>query len=261
MLQTDDQKLKHIFNLDQNIRQTIDSLMAANAPSEKLMLSYQKMAEQDSYNQKIALPILDRYLTGEITLSEESLYALYYIIQHADGDIQVKYQDFIKKLFDKQIISNVEYGMFADRMNVRQNKAQLFGFQCYMDAYIKDKFLYPLSTSAKENRAELDMEDSNYSDLFSGEYAPLFVSPSEYVIFGHVLRQTGKSGEYNGIFAEVSVGNIKILTNHVGFYAIKLNKEDVPTNIDFSINGKQYSRPIQNKADTDWEIINVLILQ
>jgi len=259
--QTNDQILKHILDADQNIRQTLDSLQTDNASMEQVMSIYQEMARQDLDNQRIAFPILNIYLAGEINLSKESLYALYFIIQHADGDAQMKYQGFIKTLFDKQIISNIEYGMFVDRLNVRQNKMQLFGFQCYMNIYTQDRFLYPISSKAEERRAEIGLEDNDFDDFFSGEYAPLYILPSEYVIFGHALRQTGQNGKFKGISAEVSVGQIKVSTNDIGFYAIKLNKDDVPESLNFIIEGKQYPQRIHNVSGANWEIIDFMITQ
>lgn len=259
--QTNDQILKCLYDADQKIRLTFDSLQTAKASKEELMLILGEMGRVDFENQRIAFPILNTYLTGEINLLDESLNALYYIVQHADGEAQMKYQGFIKILFDKQIISNTEYGWFIDRLNVRQKKAQPFGFQSYTNAYTMDTFLYPISSETDELRAKIGMENPDYGESFSGEYAPIYMSSSEYVIFGHALCETQGDGVWKGIVAEVSVGEIKVLTNDIGFYAIKLNRNDVPKNINFIIEGKLYSQCIHNVPEANWEIIDLFIMQ
>ena len=182
-----DSILKNVLNEDQSIRKKIDSIQQKGVDNlDALIPLYKNMAIQDIENQRIAFPILEKYLAEEIALSHNSLSALYYVIQHADGADQEKYKHFIDIIFRQKIISNIEYGWFTDRLRAHQNKAQLYGFQCHVNADTNDPFPYPILTSAKENRKKLGINpiemEKELSSQFTDDYKPIYINPSQYVI-------------------------------------------------------------------------------
>lgn len=121
-----DSLLKKVFALDQKYRILLDSLaQSGTAPDIEL---FYKIAKQDSLNQSVTFPIVDKIIKGELGgLTDNSYRACYYVIQHSDGTSQLKYAPLIKALFNKKLISNEEYMWVTDRLQVRQNKAQVYG--------------------------------------------------------------------------------------------------------------------------------------
>lgn len=85
--------LLETYQKDQEIRKTVDSLMSVNSPN--LIDILMKMEQIDKQNQKIVIPIMDRYLKDKIKLSKEALKTFYIVVQHADNETQNKYQDLI----------------------------------------------------------------------------------------------------------------------------------------------------------------------
>ena len=110
-----DSVLRRIMEDDQRVRRQLDSLARAGTDVTELLPLYEEMARTDAANQRKALPILEEYLAGTLPLSDESLTTLYYVIQHADLPVQAKYAPFIRSLFERDIITNVEFAWFTDR--------------------------------------------------------------------------------------------------------------------------------------------------
>lgn len=260
-LQNHDRMLKQVFEKDQAIRLKLDSLQSTDATPEQLLPMYRQMEKIDSENQTIALPVLDKYLAGRIDLSEESLSALFYVIQHASGEIQMKYEKFIFALWEKQVISNLEYAWFVDRLRVRQKKAQIYGLQAYMDAYTQDVFLYPVADDAHKRRDEIGLKEieQELDESFRDEYAPIYISSSEYVIFGHTTRLTAEGQNREGVLAKITVRQKVFTTNEKGFYAIKLKRNKVPDQLQFDVDEKSYTRKVHYGPHVDWEIIDMII--
>lgn len=254
-----DKILAKVYYEDQAIRLKIDSLMNIGYPD--MMELYSEMSNKDLENQKIVIPILERYLKKEIELQDKSLEAIYIVIQHADFDIQHKYRSFIKHLYQKSIISNVDYARFIDRWVVRQNKAQLVGCQSAMNQYTQDPFPYPLQVS-DSIRKELNMLDikRELDSLFVNEYAPLYIEESEYVVFGNVMDKIKPESSYTGIEnVELSINGALIRTNKNGFYAIKIKKSDFPLNIAVQHEEKKRNFILEMKNDSDWQILNIYL--
>lgn len=254
-----DKILAKVYYEDQAIRFKIDSLMNIGYPDMTRL--YSEMSNKDLENQKIVIPILERYLKKEIELQDKSLEAIYIVIQHADFDIQHKYRSFIKHLYQKSIISNVDYARFIDRLVVRQNKAQPVGCQCAMNQYTEDPFPYPLQVS-DSIRKELNMLDikRELDSLFVNEYAPLYIEESEYVVFGNVMDKIKPESSYTGIEnVELSINGALIRTNKNGFYAIKIKKSDFPLNIVVQHEEKKRNFILEMKNDSDWQILNIYL--
>ena len=158
-----DSVLRRIMEDDQRVRRQLDSLARAGTDVTELLPLYEEMARTDAANQRKALPILEKYLAGTLPLSDESLTTLYYVIQHADLPVQAKYAPFIRSLFERDIITNVEFAWFTDRLLVRQRKAQTYGLQSYVYAGTGDPFLYPVSRKVRKawRRIGLPVRDLN----------------------------------------------------------------------------------------------------
>ncbi len=261
IIQTPDQILEQVFVKDQTTRRQMDSLYAVGASVDEILPVATRVAMDDIENQQTALPLLEKYLSKEIPLSDNSLRTLFYVIQHADFDIQAKYQDFIYGLYPKKVISGTEYAFFVDRLNVGQNKAQVYGCQVYMNANIHDCLFYPIMTDPDVRRREVGLPDFdvNMGDAFTEDYAPVFVSPGEFVIFGHI-QSVDASGNLSGVQAKIKFGRLEIRTNANGFYSVKFpDRTSVPGRMCVVANDKKCSKRIKLKRMSDWQIIDVNI--
>lgn len=163
---------------DQRVRRQLDSLARAGTDVTELLPLYEEMARTDAANQRKALPILEEYLAGTLPLSDESLTTLYYVIQHADLPVQAKYAPFIRSLFERDIITNVEFAWFTDRLLVRQRKAQTYGLQSYVYAGTGDPFLYPVSRKVRKAWRRIGLPVSDLNEIltsFGEGYTPLLL--------------------------------------------------------------------------------------
>jgi len=222
VVSTYDSLIAESYQKDQQIRVELDSLLAnENRSNQELVDHFAKAEKIDLDNQRIVLPILDQYIAQEIELTDVSLAQLYYIIQHADGKIQSKYAPFITTLFAKELISNQEFAWFSDRLAVRKNNVQPYGFQIKSWAETAERFPYPISSQAEENCQRISLESSKayLKENFSGDYLPQYLTTEEFVVFGHV------KGEQNN---SVIVGEEKeeAAVNDKGFYVLKVKKKE-----------------------------------
>ncbi len=251
--------LQETYQKDQEIRKTVSSLMLVNSPN--LIDTLKKMEQMDKQNQEIVLPIMDRYLNDEVKLSKEALKTFYIVVQHADNETQNKYQDLIKKLYKEEVISNLDYARFIDRLLVSKHKSQVIGCQSRMNAYTQDPFPYPvvLSDSLRKEMDMMDVKnelDSSYND----EYTPIYVTPSEFVVFGHILTKDGENS-YKGV-SSISIdinGNYSCYSGSKGFYKIKIKKSDFPLTIVLSNNKSKKEFEFQYEEGTDWIVCDFLM--
>ncbi|MFD0701894.1 hypothetical protein [Myroides pelagicus] len=210
------------YQKDQKIRMELDSLLEnKNRSNEELVSLLSRIEKIDFDNQCVILPILDQYLEQKIELTDMSLSHVYYIIQHADGDIQSKYAVFVSELFDKGLVDNQEFAWFIDRLNVRKNKAQSYGFQVKSWADTKERFPYPISSSSEENCQQINLTSSKeyLEENFIGVYLPQYLTKDEFVVFGHV----------RGITQNLKIvidEDFETKVNDKGFYVIKLKKNE-----------------------------------
>lgn len=213
--------VSELFQKEQDIHKRCETLSSnPNSNQKELSDCYIAMSKIDIENQQLALPLLDSYLNKQISLNNESLSNLYYIIQHADGEIQEKYKNFISDLFTKQIITNQEYAWFTDRLNVRNNKAQTYGFQIKYWSDTQDTLPYPIDIDAEKNTIQLGLESSKQYmlDNYTNEYSPQYMTEEEFVLFGHIKNS------FDTKTTHILINNKeKVTINDKGFYIIKLH--------------------------------------
>lgn len=255
--------LARVFTADQEIRLRIDSLQKAGVADLQVLLPlYEEMAVTDETNRRIALPILDLYLSGEADLSDDSLQALYYVIQHSDGDVQERYRGFVYDAFRSGIISDLEYAWFADRLSVRRNEAQIYGLQCYvnMNADPAHAFPYPIAKGVEKRWRKIGFSAREMKETLSefvGEYAPVFLGRNEFALFGYAVGM--RDGIEQGVCGvDVSVnGKMRYKTGRNGFYVILLDRDEVPSEVVFVHGGRRYEVPVTVSGDADWAIVDV----
>lgn len=138
--------LEQALDNDQNIRESYGLILEKYGVNS---LEFQKvcieMIEQDSINQSIVFPILDKYgWLGKEKISDKACNSFFYIIQHADLKSQIKYCQKVEQAYHLKYIRPYEYSIFIDRLNIKQNKFQLYGSQTEFDQS-GNVFLYPVS--------------------------------------------------------------------------------------------------------------------
>ena len=108
--------LEKAYDDDQNSRDSIVVLQKRNdvnsAEYRNLLI---EMNKQDTMNQLIVFPILDKYgWLGQPKVSEKACRSFFYIIQHAQIDKQLKYFQQVMHAYSSKYISSTEYAMFID---------------------------------------------------------------------------------------------------------------------------------------------------
>jgi len=242
------------YQKDQEVRKACEALSTDSKSKQQDIINCHLQAIKiDTENQQIAFPILDQYLKQEIELSSESLTALYYIIQHADGSKQEKYQSFVAQLFKENKITNQEYAWFTDRLDVRNNRAQTYGFQVKYWTDTQDTFPYPIIAASEKNTRQIALESSKsyMIDTYTNEYSPQYVEANEFVLFGHI-KKTIKP------HAKIVVNSKWMLPiNEKGFYSIKIKK--LPTLVIQLVQDEEIVETKEIQTETnDWFEVDFL---
>ena len=137
--------LEQAFDNDQNVRDSSIMILEKHGVfSSEYKNALLRMNEQDSINQSIVFPILDKYgWLGNAKVSHKACNAFFYVIQHAGLASQIKYSQKVKEAFHLRYINPYEYSIFVDRLNIKQNKYQIYGSQTEFDQS-GNTFLYPV---------------------------------------------------------------------------------------------------------------------
>ncbi|WP_144062682.1 hypothetical protein [Sphingobacterium paucimobilis] len=127
-LENINEKLEKVYTTDQLTRRELNEAQKTYGyGSKEFNERLNAMNVQDSINRGIALNILDRFgWLDKPLLSDKASKAFFYTIQHADLETQIKYKHFMGEAFRSGQISNHEYAIFQDRLNVRLGKNQLY---------------------------------------------------------------------------------------------------------------------------------------
>lgn len=190
--------LEKVYASDQSTRKELNEAQRVHGyGSKEFHDKLNVMNSQDSINRNITFKILDEFgwLTKSV-VSERASRAFFYTIQHADLDTQIKYKHYIDQAFKNDEISNYEYAIFEDRINVRLGKNQLYGTQSGVDN-IGNSYLYPCGNidSVHARRAKmgiqelsLQLKNSNTKYHFPNGNNPEY----EITIIGHFWDKSNK---------------------------------------------------------------------
>lgn len=209
--------LKYLLEEDQKYR----TLITEDSDIELIL----KMIENDTKVQQAAFPLIDYIIANRIDdLEDEAYQACYYIIQHSDGDDQLRYKDFVEYLYGQGKIVELEYIWFVDRLAVRFNKAQKYGGQAVIMSN-GDTVLYPIVSNYAEYHKTTDIDFAGSFDNMT--YPPITVGPDEFVIFGCVVPDEEMDISDGSVM--VSAGSLEpVAANERGYYVIRCKKWEVP---------------------------------
>ncbi|UYW01494.1 hypothetical protein K5I29_00650 [Flavobacterium agricola] len=244
-----DELIQQLYKSDQAVRKELHEIIN----SEDQTNLYKKLDEMnkiDAVNQKIAFPLLDKYLENEIELSNESIKGLYYILQHSE--FHEKYKPFVEIAFQKKAIMPNEYAQFIDRLLVRKKQTQLYGLQSKYWPENQDMFLFPLDKNYAANRKKIGLEMADYSN-YKDEYVPVLLKKNEFAVFGHVKNKNANPIEN----VEVFYNNKKIaISNKKGFVAAKIKPEtNKQIQLIYKKDGKLLFEETFDIKDNNWQLL------
>lgn len=189
------QKLEQVYMIDQSSRESLNEVQRTSGyGSSEYNRKLKEMSFQDSINRDIVFEIIDNYgWINKSTSSETASKAIFYVIQHSDLLTQIKYKELVQKAFSDSEISNTEYVLFEDRLNVRQGKYQLYGTQSAVDN-IGNSFLYPVDNidSVNIRRAKIGIQELS-EQLANSQIKYNFPteadSQNDVVFIGHIWER------------------------------------------------------------------------
>ena len=162
--------LKQAYQRDQRPRQTIDSLMRSGViDGNKYLPAIEEQERADSINLVTVPPLIDKIYESQLyDLDTMAYQACWIVIQHAPDSIMHKYEDFIRQLVERKLISVSSYMAYIDRLQVRQSKAQIYGkqFKRFSNGLT---IQYPILVGFETEWEKLGLE-YNTEDLIPGEY-------------------------------------------------------------------------------------------
>ena len=237
--------LEGVFDLDQGVRADYEkALKEYGSNSKEYQHSRAAMIAQDSVNQSLVFEILDAHgWIGKGDASQKVNKSIFYVIQHAQLDAQLKYAPLIDQAFNEKKISASEYAMFVDRLRVKQFKNQLYGTQSAFDN-IGNSYVYPIedpeALNVRREKMGLDNFD-NYLKSSNLRYSdfPKNTQSSKVLLIGHFFD--AQNASISGVevwHAQKLIGK----TDINGFFFIYLDKKpDEKLKISFK---KDHYKPI-----------------
>jgi len=160
-------KLESLLQLDQNIRQR----------SLKRALSSEEIAEQskiDQRNRQFLTKLINKYGWPGIDFAGlQGADTAFLILQHADLATQEKYLEIFRQAVKEGNAWPSQLAMLEDRVNIRNNKPQLYGTQFHFD----DKGIVTPDPIADPEHVDQRRRAVGLIPL--AEYLNLFVAPSK----------------------------------------------------------------------------------
>ncbi len=235
--------LEKVYKDDQEPRLMFDSIEAKygfNSPETKTQIEV--MAKNDAQNVKIVEAVIERYgWIGIEESSENANRALFFVIQHADLKIQLKYFPVIENAVKSKKASAKWFAMLVDRTNIDQGKFQIYGSQLQGPNNQNLKFL-PISDEPNVNkrRKEIGLEPM---EEYAKRWNLIYTLPSKdryknkIVFEGYIKNTKGQPLED----AEIFLGDNKFLgkTDKLGTFSLILDKHYLGWAFIFRKNGYQ----------------------
>jgi hypothetical protein len=255
---------------DQKFRLGLDSIIQKHGiNSPEFIELTQKMNKQDSINISIVGGIIDKYgwLSAEET-STDANSALFFVIQHAPLESQLKYLPVMKKAVAEKKAKAADYALLVDRTNMFQGKFQIYGSQFYSDA-TGNIHIYPIfdEPNLNERRKSVGLPSMEEYCKKVSEYTNQtfnYVLPktdrykNKVVVKGSV---TAKSTNEPLANVSISFGNNNLIgrSDNRGHFEIIIDREMVTTKIIFRAKGYQTTHQRLKAKGRDVVEVNALL--
>lgn len=243
--------LERVFDGDQSVR-------GKAATTGTHLKEYQQSADeqhkQDSIDQKTVFYILDKYgWLPEKEISSKASRGIFYVIQHAGLDAQIKYQDLVIQAFRKKQIGDYEYAIFIDRIKMFEGKNQLYGTQLGMDN-IGNLFLYPVEDPTKLDsiRALAGLEPF---EKYAGENKvryynfPPKKNSSDVLLIGHTWDADNKGVKDIAVIADSKIVGKSDENGFFYIYVAKPKDKGITILLKQEATAKQYTYTLQEGKD------------
>jgi hypothetical protein len=219
--------LEKVYDDDQKPRIALDSLekqLGYNSP--QVQEQWQIIHKNDAKNVSIVIPVLNRFgWPGTNMVSEKANNALFYVIQHADLEIQLKYINHMQKAVYVGKAKEADFAYLQDRIYMKQGKFQYYGTQLLVSAN-GYTYLYPIADEAHVNERRVlaglkPIENIKKNDDFAYNISVKNTSDSLVAIIGFVNDMQGSPLKHVSVY----LNDEKItFTDTGGFYKFLLAK-------------------------------------
>lgn len=214
------------------------------------------MVKQDSINQRLVFSLIDNFgWPSNEEISENASKGIFYVIQHASLDNQLKYKDLVIKAYNNKQIAVYDYAIFVDRINVRQGINQKYGTQSSIDP-LGNHYLLPVenmdSVEIYRRQVWLDSLSSHVinSKITYHQFPPKNNADDAILICSFEDSTQKRKGLEN---VEVLLdGKVIGKSDKNGFSFINIKRPVVPTTIYFRRQGSTETQSKKIEEDKDF---------
>ncbi|MCC8424196.1 DUF6624 domain-containing protein [Mucilaginibacter sp. UR6-11] len=247
--------LERLFDNDQNGRDKPAIILKKyGADSKEYQQAADELHKQDSINQKTVFNILDKY--GWLPKSEISSKAsngIFYVIQHAGLDAQIKYEDIVMKAYSRKQIGDYEYAIFIDRLKMFESKNQIYGTQLGADN-IGNLFLYPVEDTkkldAKRKLAGLEPLEKYVKENNVRYYTfPPKKNSNDILLIGHTWDANNKGVKNIAVILGSSIVGKSDENGFFYIYVAKPKEKSITVILKQEDTGKQYTYTLSGDKD------------
>jgi hypothetical protein len=126
--------------------------------SKEMRAFWQVILRNDSINLVKVSNILDtRGWPSKDRIGTRGTSTLFFVIQHADLNAQIKYLPMITKAVKNNNLPKRQYAMFFDRLTLRQGKRQVYGTQLASNKESKGLYVLPLEDARNVDKRRAEM--------------------------------------------------------------------------------------------------------
>jgi len=170
-------QLEKIFEDDQKYRIELEQLNNQTRSSTTGQDSIWRLINrQDSINLSKVEEIIKKYgWLGLQQVGEKGSMALFFVLQHADLQIQEKYLPVLEKAVDEKKASVSNFAYFIDRIEMRTGKPQTYGTQTTI--LDNECFVYPIKDLTNLNKRREEAGLSSIDESFKGRNVKYNLSP------------------------------------------------------------------------------------
>lgn len=240
-----------VYDRDQAPRKILDSLLRHDSNDYSLFVEVTDHIEyNDSLNQSICFPIIDSLIINNLyDLSERDSNTLFLVIQHADLAYQLKYISFIEALTNRKLIDISSYMMFIDRIQVKQQKRQFYGYQfcCLANDVI---IQYPVDISYIERQRDRNIADE--PNPYGKMYPPIVLDDTQFAVIISVAVVDRNPSPFEIWHKKQLVAK----TDSRGFCYAVIDKKELPTKISIKFKEKLISCKLK-KENYDFTIYGI----
>ena len=183
-----------------------------------------------------------------------------WILQHAPDVIMHKYEDFIKQLVERKLISVYSYMAYIDRCKVRQSKAQIYGWQFKrLSNGITIQFPILIGVEAKWKELGIEYEENT---LIPDEYNAQYMSKkrciddTQFVVIGTISSNDPNLTDN----VSISINGIEIAPQGPhNFFETIVWKQELPIIVKVATQSNSEEYIIKRNNETDYIFLNCFV--